>query len=135
MQRERCAQLLYLPWATIVLIAVMLGWAGTASAQMQLDLSGTWRGTWQSIVDPDFDGRFEVRFVQSGQRLTGSITVDGSPMISRGTVEGTIEGNQVRFGVVTGGSAPVNFTGMFTARTGSGNYIAGTDRGTWSASR
>jgi len=103
-------------------------------AQSSVDITGTWTGTWQSSEGGA--GRFEVRFVQAGQKLSGSIRVTGSIDIRNGTVDGMIQESRAAFGAISGGTTLITFTGIFTARTGSGEYRTGRgDEGTWSAVR
>ncbi len=104
-------------------------------AQSDVDITGTWAGTWQSSEDGS-SGRFEVKFAQTGQQLAGSIRVTGSTDIRSGTIAGAIQGGRVTFGAISGGVTAITFTGAFTARSGKGEYRTGRgDYGTWSAVR
>ncbi len=118
----------------VLAVGCALALVDGSAAQSGVDITGTWTGTWQSSEGGA--GRFEVRFVQAGQKLSGSIRVTGSIDIRNGTVDGMIQESRAAFGAISGGSTLITFTGTFTARTGSGEYRTGRgDEGTWSAVR
>jgi hypothetical protein len=94
----------------------------------QIDVTGQWAGTFYIDEFPECKGILEVSFVQTGNQLTGFAvaTVDqnspyycGPGESESSDLSGTVEGNQILYGVASGG----NYTGAISA---DGNSIAGT---------
>ncbi len=100
------------------------------AATTKVDLSGKWKGTYGGA----FSGTFELNWTQSGNKLTGTITL--SAPASTLNLDGTVNGLSINFGTV--GSAAITYTGSVTS-TGlvmSGSYtVAGKDGGNWGAGK
>ena len=99
--------------------------------------AGTWTGTWESDVFDGLSGTFEMTFTQSGNSLSGPITVDNADCITTGTVTGTLAGSQIEFGAVKA-STTITYTGTLSGDSMSGTYDSaecGNDKGTWEANR
>ncbi len=127
--------MIHVRFLVVLALGCVLAFVGEGFAQSEVDITGTWTGTWESS-DDGTTGRFEVRFVQAGEQLSGSIRVTNSPDVRNGTIAGTIQRGRVTFGAISGGTTVITFTGTFAARSGSGDYLTGRgDRGTWSAVR
>lgn len=99
------------------------------------DLSGTWLGTyWQWGVPT----RFEATFVQSGNRLAGSILDDG--YLGEAKVSGEVIGRSIHFSkrYTASSPTPVIYTGTLSESEDfmQGEWrIKGDDSGTWEARR
>lgn len=118
------------------LLVALLTLAGCSTVLPPPSFSGNWSGTWSSTAAPPQGGTFQAKVTQTGQNLAGTVTVTGSPLISSGTVSGTVQGNQISFGILTGGITAITFTGSFSGNTASGTYAAANgDVGTWQATR
>lgn len=104
------------------------------------NLSGSWRGTWQSARGPS--GSVTASLTHTGSSLTGTASLTGSPCFTSGTVSGTVAGGSVTIGVAFPGSHQVNFTGTADSTGGSmnGQYAVtggacSGDAGTWSMTK
>ena len=88
-----------------------------------LDLSGTWAGTWENSVPDQSTGTFQIEWEQSlSEDLEGTITIAGSPCITGGKITGSLKGQNVTFGAVQGESE-VSYEGSVN---GDGNAMSGT---------
>jgi hypothetical protein len=100
-------------------------------------IAGSWTGTYQSTKFPNTSGTFEVTFSQSGNDISGTITTS-SACASEGTIDGTLTGNTISFGVVKS-STLITFDGTINGDSMSGDYSSGpdcgNDTGTWQATR
>lgn len=101
------------------------------------DLSGTWKGTWAN-TNVTGAGTFTIVWNQSGDTLTGTINVVGTPCLSAGTVSGKVTGSAIQFGAVQG-LVRIDYTGTIAASGLKGTYKAGADcasaEGNWEAVR
>lgn len=98
--------------------------------------SGTWNGTWQSTLMPSASGTFQAQLIQSGQSLSGTITITGAPLITSGTIDGILQGDEMRFNVISGGLAAMALIGTVLSNNASGTYFTlHPDTGTWLASK
>ncbi len=98
-------------------------------------LSGTWNGTYDSKLG--VSGTFTATFVQTGDEISGDITIKGSPCVSHGTVKGSVTGSSIEFGAVQA-ERTVSFKGTLSGDRMSGTFDApdcGPDSGTWNAQR
>ncbi|HEY7452406.1 MAG TPA: hypothetical protein VIA02_07810 [Candidatus Limnocylindria bacterium] len=87
------------------------------------DLTGTWEGTW--AIDPPYEtvvGTMAMDFIQSGSSISGPITFTGTDC-EDGTVEGSVNGSSITFGVVAS-SQTIQYTGTVTGATMSGTWSA-----------
>ncbi len=98
-----------------------------------ISLSGKWSGSYSG----SFSGTFKLTWQQSGQDLSGMITISGfkdAPTSINGTVHGTV----ITFGTV--GSESVTYSGSASASSMSGTWkIQAGGRslggGSWTASK
>lgn len=115
-------------------LAAML-WLGAATAGSSVVYrgAGTWTsdngtaaGTWKA----------ELQRSTSGDALTGSITVGGATTIEQGIVVGTMNQNDITFGVLQGGAAVAKFSGSLSGESISGTYRieSMSDAGAWDGS-
>jgi hypothetical protein len=99
-----------------------------------------WTGTWASNVYAGLAGTFTMRWIQTGQAITGDITIVGSPCNTTGTVSGQLSGNTVTFGAIAA-NQQISYSGTIAGNTMSGTYtsapnaMCAEDSGTWSATR
>ena len=95
-----------------------------------------WNGIWASGSYP-ISGTFTLELSQNGSALSGQVSITGSDCLTGGAVSGTIEGNQISFGVVAA-EQTIHWDGVVSGTTMQGSYTTpscGKDAGTWSASR
>jgi len=100
---------------------------------VQIDLTGTWKGTWHSRVY-GINGDFKTTVVQQGSTLSGLISVPDIG-IYNADLKGTGTGNNVVFGDFAG---KITFTGTLSGNsTLSGTYVypSQSDNGTWQAAK
>ena len=101
------------------------GASGSLSG-MKLDdfcsnLTGTWVGTWMN--DPEWggaNGGFTLQMVQKGSKISGTIDLTGPTCNRHGTIDGTLSGKEITFGLVST-TRDTTFSG-----TVSGNSMSGT---------
>jgi hypothetical protein len=100
-------------------------------------IAGDWSGTYQSTKVTASNGTFTVTFTQDGDAISGNIVVD-SPCVGHGTINGSLSGSTITFGVVKA-AENIAFNGELNGDSLSGNYTTGpgcgNDKGTWSATR
>jgi len=113
-------------WVVVVALAVL----GCARS---VDVAGVWQGTWES-ADGASRGAFRVEVAQRGNRISGPITLEGA-WVPEARVEGSVEGFQVRWGVVRGGLVVVAFEGTVEDGRASGVYRGPGGTGRWTARR
>ena len=101
-------------------------------------LAGAWDGSWQNSSPDSSSGTFELDWQQDGDTLSGTIEVHGTGCFGEGSVDGTLNGSQIEFGIVSGG-AQITYTGAVTNDGLSGTYSAnaacGNAEGDWTAVR
>jgi hypothetical protein len=99
-------------------------------------LSGQWVGTWANQTPDHSTGALSLTWTQTGSALAGTITIDGTPCLSGGSITGTVIGNAIQFGTVSG-QVVVNYTGQISGATISGTYETdcGNARGSWTANK
>jgi hypothetical protein len=101
------------------------------------DLEGTWRGTWDTDV-PLISVTFSMQITSTTTGFTGAIAIEGSPCVTGGDVEVTLEGDQISFGTVEA-EQEIAFEGTVSGDQMSGTYEAGScpppNSGTWEATR
>ena len=108
----------------------------TPPASTAASLAGRWDGSWQNSSPDSSSGTFELEWQQDGDTLSGKIEVRGTPCFHEGSVDGTLNGSQIEFGIVSG-EAQISYTGAVTADGLSGTYSAnascGKAEGDWTA--
>ncbi|MGD0121191.1 MAG: hypothetical protein ABSC46_01375 [Candidatus Limnocylindrales bacterium] len=108
-----------------------------SQAPSGLGLSGPWNGTWQDTSPDTSSGTFAVTFTQTGNNLSGTITVKGTPCLTSGAVTGTITGGTISFGAVSG-NVTITYDGSVSGSKMQGTYAApacGNAKGNWSATQ
>lgn len=97
-------------------------------------LSGTWAGDYRQTTPSSTSGTFTIEWQQSGSNLTGTIKIPGV-CPSGCPITATVNGNNVKFGVVEAGS--IDYSGTVSGNTMSGTYATadGASKGTWSATK
>jgi hypothetical protein len=101
-----------------------------------VDLTGEWNGTYGA--GEQVAGTFTIEFEQTGNQVTGTIDIQGSPCVSHGDISGALSGNQITFGAVEAEQS-ISFTGEVSGDHMSGDFAApeceaGTS-GDWEADR
>lgn len=102
------------------------------------DLSGTWSGSWTDTSPDTSSGTFKLTWTETGSDLTGTITVQGAPCLSDGSIAGALNGDHISFGVVSG-QAQVQYSGQVKGSSMSGTYstsvACANAKGNWEASK
>ena len=80
-------------------------------------IAGHWNGNWVG----DGAGTFAADFTQSGDTFSGTIAIGGSSCVHGGTITGTINGNQITFGVVSA-EETISYTGTLNGNSMSGSW-------------
>ena len=104
-------------------------------APTPLGLGGQWSGTWTDTSPDTSGGTFALTWTQTGNNLSGTITVAGAPCLTAGNVTGTINGSAISFGAVSG-QVTITYTGTIAGTKMQGTYDAptcGNAKGNWSA--
>jgi hypothetical protein len=102
--------------------------ATKTSAPAASSLSGTWSGQYSG----SYSGTFTLHWTQSGTHLHGTITISNPH--SRLPINGTVNGNAIRFGTV--GGPGITYSGTVSGNSMSGTYqVAGHAGGPWSATK
>ena len=106
-----------------VAFTVGCGGGGGGSSESEINLSGSWKGRWESTADKKYDGNIEANIIHSGSSVNGNAVITDSPCLKSGNISGTTEkGNNISFGVFSGGNTIV-FTATYTANTINGTYV------------
>ena len=114
----------------------------TSPSQKTIDVTGTWSGSWWRS-DGDEKGTLTVALTQSGSSLSGDMTVTSTTFsYSRDTtVSGTVEGNDVVFGIAIGGNGAIVTIDYEGTVSEDGDQMSGTYSmstgytGTWNVTR
>ena len=129
------------------LIAIAPGWsnASWASAPTANNLHhtaplpkhGSLSGKWSGSYSGSFSGTFKLTWQQSGQNLSGTITISGFKNVPT-SIHGTVQGAAIRFGTV--GSESITYSGSVAGSSMSGTWkIQAGGRsmggGSWKASK
>lgn len=110
--------------------------ASATTSPTATGLTGAWPGEWQNTTPDASRGTFRIQWTQSGSALSGTITITGTPCLTGGSINGSLSGSALNFGVVTGQSQ-VSYTGTVSGNTMSGTYTTscGNAQGTWKATK
>ncbi len=113
------------------------GPTAATGATAEATLEGTWNGTWRTEV-AQVSGTFTWNIEATPDGFRGTIDVQGTPCISSGSVDITLEGDRITVGLVEA-EEPVTFSGTISGDRMSGTYDAGTcpppNSGAWEAVR
>jgi len=135
---------------TILLMAVLVVIAGCGGegnsddveTGKTLDVTGTWSGNWWRS-DGDEEGTLITNLTQSGNSLDGDMTFTSTTFSysQDTTVSGSVEGNDVVFGMAIGGNGSEVTIDYEGAVSEDGNQMSGTYTmstgysGTWDVTR
>ena len=122
--------------AVVVLVLVLAACGGPAP--QTADVAGQWAGTWTSD-EIEAGGSLEATFAQTGNEISGTVTIDGSPCLATGTITGSVSSSNVTFGAVSGPDG-IEFSGTVGATSMNGTYsvesgLCAGDTGTFTAER
>lgn len=98
---------------------------------------GSLPGKWSGSYSGAFSGTFVLTWQQSGQALSGTITISGFKDVPT-SIHGTVQGAAIRFGTV--GSESITYSGSVSGNSMSGSWqIQAGGRslgvGSWKASK
>ena len=102
-------------------------------------IGGEWSGDWTSAKFGD-SGHFDMRLKQSGKKFSGTVNIQGSPCVTKGTVSGRLEGDKIKFSVIRA-EHRITYQGTLHEAGMAGSWAkvaqgrCAADRGTWSATR
>jgi hypothetical protein len=85
-------------------------------------IAGTWQGTWAND-NGRASGGFVLVATQKGKTFSGTIEVSGPTCVRQGTVQGSIDGTNVSWGVV-GAERDIDFVGTLAGDSMSGGWSA-----------
>ena len=112
-------------------------WPLSSLAAGSSRVAGCWEGTWKSKRYRRIGGtlRLTVRF--KGRRMVGEVAITGSSMIKGGAVKGRLRGSKLRFGLVVGMGARVDYRGRVVGKRMRGTWRVARigDFGVWSAKK
>lgn len=119
-------------WRSISRVLVFTCLIAGASRANAGDLIG--KGEWESSSGAAMRGTWTATLLRSGTNLAGDIALSGSPLFAGGEVSGTMEGDAVVLGVLTGGAYQATFKGNLTDGkiAGEWDFPAIGDHGNWS---
>ncbi len=118
----------------IRLALALCGLLAAACGPRAADVAGVWQGSWIS-GDRESTGVFRVDIQQRGQAISGPIDLS-LDWLPRARIEGVVEGQKVRWGVLHGGLVVLTFEGTVSGESAEGQYSAGGGpQGTWAARR
>jgi hypothetical protein len=88
------------------------------------------------VTYPDTEGTFTIDFEQDGSALSGTISIEGTPCLTGGSISGTVVGNEIEFGAVEG-EVEVDYRGSVAGDTMGGTWSTdcGDAEGEWEAAR
>lgn len=119
----------FVVWVLFAAVVVSAAQADTASPAQTLGGSGEW----QSLSGGAIKGTWSVSLNQVGQRVDGSLTLEGSNEFQGGAVVGSIEGGKIVLGVLSQGAKQASFSGAIEGETVKGEWECEmlNDRGVW----
>lgn len=119
--------------AVAALLVLSTGNTGPWAGGDSLTGSGQWRS---AVAGPAVSGKWTVSLTRLGGSLEGTMELTGSTLLHRGTVSGSIDGEQVSFGLVNDGDVQITFVGRVAEGVVSGQWDCATvkDHGSWSGS-
>ena len=103
------------------------------------DVAGIWEGTW-AASDRQSTGTLRVDITQRGKTITGEIRLS-LDWLPQARIEGIVEGERVRWGVLRGRLVLLTFEGRVTGDSAEGTYAIGAGPGgaapggSWTARR
>jgi len=107
----------------VFLIASCGGGSGGSNNESTINLTGNWKGVWQSTADTKYKGTIQANLIQDNLTIKGNAIIANSPCMKNGSLSGTIQNNNnISFGVFSGGNTIV-FTASYTSTIISGTYL------------
>lgn len=120
--------------ALYVLLPAVCGLTLAACGRPAANVAGVWEGTWAG-ADGQSTGRFRVDVRQRGKTISGRIEL-GLDWLPHAQIDGVVEGQTVRWGVLRERLVVLTFEGRVDQDTAEGTYRIGTEtRGSWNARR
>ncbi len=117
-------------WLGLILGVLLLAACGPRAA----NVAGVWEGTWISS-DRGSTGTFRVDINQRGKTIRGPIELS-LDWLPQAQIEGVVDGQNVRWGVLRGRLVVLTFEGRVNQDTAGGTYTIGSAaQGTWNARR
>jgi hypothetical protein len=119
----------------ILIAALFLGFLGSFlrldSSAMAQDFVG--EGKWYSRSGQTMGGTWTAALKQSDTEVSGEIQLTGSTLFGASSVTGTIDGQEIAFGMMSEGAQQVTFSGKFDGESVAGEWSlpAMNDRGVW----
>jgi hypothetical protein len=88
------------------------------------------------VTYPDTQGTFTIEFQQDGDALSGTISIEGTPCLTGGSITGTLVGDEIEFGAVEG-QVEVEYRGTVDGDRMAGTWSTdcGDADGDWEAAR
>ncbi len=115
-------------------ILALCGLLAAACGPRAADVAGVWQGSWAS-ADQQSAGAFRVEITQRGKAISGTIDLS-LDWLPQARIEGVVEGQKVRWGVLHGGVVVLTFEGAIAGDSADGRYTIGAmGQGTWIARR
>ena len=116
----------------------------TATTSTATPYEGTWSGTWSRTSPPQTTGTITFVLHQQGQSITGTVDVGGAACLTKGPVNGSVNGADISLHTVTpaasgGGQATGEYQGVLAGTKLSGSLTGGCSLGigigTWQVTR
>jgi hypothetical protein len=112
----------------VLIFGCLLLLGGCAAGPMpSAPLTGAWAGDWESLswITPRPGGQFTANLTQSGDSVSGTATLTGSPCFTDLTVSGTATGGlyvQFVLWLITGNQRRIRVDGWLSGNILRGNY-------------
>lgn len=113
------SQYRFVSWRSAFAAALVLVLAACSAPAAEGKLHGIWQGIWTS--DNNGTGLVTTEFTHLGGRLSGTVTISGSPCLETGSITGTVTGANVAFGAV-GIDGEIQFEAMLVGDDMEGTY-------------
>jgi hypothetical protein len=113
---------------------VLCGLVAAACGPRVANIAGVWQGSWTS-ADRQSTGTFRVEIRQRGNAIGGPIELS-LDWLPQARIDGVVEGQKVRWGVLREGVTLLTFEGIVAEDSAEGRYsISAGGEGTWTARR
>jgi len=101
-----------------------------------IDRADLWQGEWISEKTGK-RGEFAFIMEREGDTFSGKIKISDSPLTKGGNVSGTIQGDEIKFGLAKDKKGMLTYAGKISKDTMSGTWKIPVikDHGTWYASK
>jgi hypothetical protein len=116
----------------VALLAACATTGSIAAAKQKKPIHKGLSGTWSGQYSGKFSGTFNLKWTQTGSKLSGSIVLSSES--GKISVRGTHKGTAISFGTVGGGQV-ITYTGSVSGGSISGTWHTPAGGGSWSAHR